>query len=138
MRRPLAIVATVWGCVAAGWLVGLLIVFLDHDSSNGGKSVRNPHTGRVRPTPRPLTRTPQHGQMDLEVVADGDQVKMTIVFGDRRFWAAMTPTDALRIAAQFLDAAQQAEGRVEDAPGPAEDLLAESIARTSESEEPPR
>ena len=101
----------------------------------GDLTVRNPHTGRVRPTPRRLSPPPldvrppardQSGPMDILAVPDGDRVRMIIGFGGRKFFAVMAPEDADRVATMFAAAAAQADAsRLSDV---GQELLAEAAA----------
>lgn len=88
---------------------------------------RNPFTGQMRPTRRvigPATARRGHAPLDLHFgVADG-RVILVFEYAGSRVTSALTPDQALQMAATLADAAYRAD------PAPVDDLLADSIART--------
>jgi len=86
-----------------------------------------------RPTRRvigPITARKQSEPLSIQIAAADDAVILVLEYAGQRITTRLTPNDALGLAATLTDAAYRADPMPEDY-SPAEDLLIESIERTS-------
>jgi hypothetical protein len=88
---------------------------------------RNAHTGKVRPTSRPVGASA--GPLGLSVGTVNGQVSLRVRFGGRELTAPIAPGQARQLARLIDEAADAVDPPADDVPSGNDDLLAESLAR---------